>query len=80
MTSSPPAGMFPPYSSRSRARSAFAALQMAHPHEPVPEQRTYHEVRPLLGARRALVPEGQGPVAVAVAQHLDGLRRLGLLQ
>ena len=38
VASSPPAGTLPPYSSRSRARSALAALQIAHPHEAVPDE------------------------------------------
>ena len=48
--------------------------------EPVREQRPHHQVVPLLGARRALVAERQRHVAVALAQHLDRARRLGLHQ
>ncbi len=48
--------------------------------EPVAEQGPYDEVVPLLGARRSLVPEGEGHIAVALAQQTDGLRRFGLLK
>ncbi len=48
--------------------------------ETVRQQGAYHQVVPLLGARGPLVPEGEGHVAVALTQHLDGSRRLGLLQ
>lgn len=50
------------------------------PDQPVRQQGPHHQVLPLLRAARALVAEGEGHVAVAVAQHPHGAGRLGLLQ